>query len=445
MKKELDLRGDSVVVSQSVSPPIPQHSSAESALSTLDSLSKAVDDNSSVPSSEFKVSMVTPWKQECGNAEYAERLCVALRAFSDITPFDLRNFSEDFELRSKFSVRNHFETLIAQINQKASDIVHIQHEFCFFGRSIQRSNREFLRFTRQIHAPIVVTLHTWLDSGVNPHKRMKSFLKNPIGFVREKLQRKDYYKALCNCRGIVVHSHDTYSQVVSTYPKLRNRVRIIQIPISPVESGVLTPTVTKNVGDIWMLLPGFVSPYKGHSDAIKVLEYLPANVKLVIAGGRHPKDRGAARYWMELLQMVETKGLQKRVIFTGFLSTGSEQAAVLKQADLFILPYKEVGQSGSAVLADALAYDRPVVTSRARSMFAYRMSQDCVYSSSSTDVADSKAFAELIVKLLENKEESLQVASSRVAAAMRYSLESVGSEYKKLYSDVRRWSACKSA
>jgi hypothetical protein len=34
---------------------------------------------------------------------------------------------------------------------------------------------------------------------------------------------------------------------------------------------------------------------------------LPENLKLVIAGGRHPKDRGAARYWMELLQAVETK------------------------------------------------------------------------------------------------------------------------------------------
>ena len=419
-------------------------SPSESALSTLDSISTAIEGENSTNSS-INVSMVTPWKQECGNAEYAERLCVAINRFANITPIDLRNFSEDFELRSRIGVKKYFRQLIADINRQESEIVHLQHEYCFFGRSIQRSNCEFLRFTQRVKRPIVVTLHTWLESSVNPTRKLKSYLKNPVSCIREMIQRKDYYKALCNCKGIVVHSHETYTQLVSTYPKLRDRVRIIQIPISPVDSGTKAPPIEKENGDVWMLLPGFVSPYKGHSDAINVLEHLPEHLKLVIAGGRHPKDRGAARYWMELLQAVETKGLQERVIFTGFLATGSEQASVLKQADLFILPYKEVGQSGSAVLADALAYDRPVVTSRARSMFAYRMSQDCVYSSVSTDVTNPKSFAELIVSLLENKAEHSHLASNRVAAIERYSLESIGAEYKKLYSEVRSQIECKSA
>lgn len=438
----LSQNGTSISIN-SISPNNSDESPFESALSTLDSISSAVEDEDS-PTSSLNVSMVTPWKQECGNAEYAERLCVALKRFSNVTPFDLRNFSEDFELRSRIGVRNYFRQLVEDINSQEADIVHLQHEYCFFGRSIQRSNCEFLRFTQRVKQPIVVTLHTWLESSVNPVRKLKSFLKNPVSCFREMVQRKDYYKALCNCKGIVVHSHETYTQLVSTYPKLRNRVRIIQIPISPVDSGAKASTIQKGKGDIWMLLPGFVSPYKGHSDAIKVLEHLPENFKLVIAGGRHPKDRGASRYWMELLQAVETQGLQKRVIFTGFLATGSEQASVLKQADLFMLPYKEVGQSGSAVLADALAYDRPVVTSRARSMFAYRMSQDCVYSSVSTDVTNSQSFAELIVSLLENKAEHSHVASHRVAAIKRYSLECIGAEYKKLYSELRSQVECKS-
>ncbi len=417
----------------------------ESVLSTLDCLSNAVDNENRASPNAVTVSMITPWKQECGNAEYAERLCVALEPFSHVTPFDLRNFSEDFELRSRAGVRKHFQDLIKCINQQDSDIVHIQHEYCFFGRSIQRSNHEFLRFTEKIKKPIVVTLHTWLESNVNPGRKLKSFLKNPLNFVREKIQRKDYYKALCRCKAIVVHSHETYTQLVSTYPRLRDRVRIIQIPISPVESSLQVPPITKKTGEVWMLLPGFVSPYKGHHDAISALEHLPENYKLVIAGGRHPKDRGASRYWMELLQTVEGKGFQNKVIFTGFLATGGEQASVLKQADIFILPYKEVGQSGSAVLADALAYDRPVVTSRARSMFAYRMGQDCVYSSVSTDVTDAKAFAAHIIDSLENKAEDSHVASHRIAAIKRYSLDAIGFEYKQLYTDVRSETECKSA
>jgi hypothetical protein len=93
----------------------------EWALSTLDSISKAVEDENSTTSS-INVSMVTPWKQECGNAEYAERLCVALKRFSNITPFDLRNFSEDFELRSRIGVKKYFRQLILLFWAKHSEI-----------------------------------------------------------------------------------------------------------------------------------------------------------------------------------------------------------------------------------------------------------------------------------------------------------------------------------
>ena len=72
------------------------------------------------------------------------------------------------------------------------------------------------------------------------------------------------------------------------------------------------------------------------------------------------------------------------------------------------------------------------------------MSQDCVYSSVSTDVTDPKGFAELIISSLTNKAERSHVASNRIAAIKRYSLEAIGFEYKQLYTDVRSKLACKS-
>ncbi len=380
--------------------------------------------------------MVTPWKQKCGNAEYAERLCGALYYFSKVTPFDLRNFMEESTLRSKKSVRKYFRELVEKVNSQGSDIVHIQHEFCFFGQSIQRSNHEFFRFTKCINKPIVVTLHTFLESGLKKGRSLKLFLKKPLHYIRDLIRADEFYKALLRCEAIVVHSNDTYTQLVSMYPKLRKRVNIIQIPIALVESSVSVPSIVKKSDDIWMVLTGFVTPYKGHEYAINALEYLPENFKLVIAGGRHPKDRGASRYWLELLGIIQEKGLQNRVLFTGFLATGSEQASILKQADLFVLPYKEVGQSGSAVLADALAYDRPVVTSNARSMFVYRMSSDCVYSSVSIDVTNAIGFADGILNTLKNTDESSCIASHRKAAIARYSLNSIGLLYKQLYKQV---------
>jgi len=408
--------------------------SIECSLPAIESLSRELNINSASPI--LSVSMVTPWKQKCGNAEYAERLCGALDSFSKVTPFDLRNFMEESTLRSKKSVRKHFRELVEKVNSQGSDIVHIQHEFCFFGQSIQRSNHEFFRFTKCINKPIVVTLHTFRESGLKKGRNLKLFLKKPLRYIRDLIRTDEYYKALRRCEAIVVHSHDTYTQLVSTYPKLRKRVNIIQIPIALVESSVSVPSITKKSDDIWMVLTGFVTPYKGHEYAINALEHLPKNFKLVIAGGRHPKDRGASRYWIELLGIIQEKRLQNRVLFTGFLATGGEQAAILKQADLFVLPYKEVGQSGSAVLADALAYDRPVVTSNARSMFVYRMSSDCVYSSVSIDVTDAIGFADGILNMLKNTDESSCIVSHRKAAIARYSLNSIGLLYKQLYKQV---------
>lgn len=382
--------------------------------------------------------MITPWKQECGNAEYAERLCNALDNFANVTPFDLRNFAEDFELRSASSVRKHFDDMLAKINSQDSDVVHIQHEFCFFGRSIQRSNREFLRFVQSIKKPIVVTLHTWLDRGAYaPKWKMSHILKRPWEFVRSLAQRRHLESALDACEAIVVHTHDTYTLVVSALPKIRSKVHVVQIPIAPVDSNCAVPSIRKKEGDIWLLLPGFVSPYKGHRHAINALQKLPENYKLVIAGGRHPKDRGATRYWMELLTEVESRGLQSQVIFTGFLPTGAEQAAILKQADLFLLPYDEVGQSGSAVLADALAYDRPVVTSRARSMYAYRMSQDTVYCCTSIDVGNADALAATIAKTFADNPVNKEIARQRRAAQARFSPDRIAEAYEQLYMDVR--------
>lgn len=416
-----------------VVPPLSQPSSAGAA-----SQATTVQPAAAPPTeNKVKLCMVTPWKQECGNAEYAERLCVALERFSDVTPFDLRNFADDFELRSPARVREYFDGLLARINAQDADVVHIQHEFCFFGRSIQRSNREFLRFVKQVNKPIVITLHTWLESGNDKRKlKLKTVLKNPWQLFRSAAHRKHLYKSLCAASAIVVHTHDTYSMLVAAFPRLRERIHIVQIPIARVENVSAIPGLVKAPGDVWIMLPGFVSPYKGHQHAVDALETLPPNYKLVIAGGRHPKDRRAPRYWMELLTEVEEKGLQSRVLFTGFLPS-SEQAAVLKQADIFLLPYDEVGQSGSAVLADALAYDRPVITSRARSMFAYRMSQDTVYCCTSTDVADPDVLAAEILKASRFEEADAEVRRHRTAAMARYSLAAIGSAYERLYKDVR--------
>jgi glycosyltransferase involved in cell wall biosynthesis len=386
--------------------------------------------------SKYRVCMLTPWKQECGNAEYAERLIAALDPFADVHPVDLLNFADEIELRKEKNVKGHFQAVLEQVESTSADVVHIQHEFCFFGRSIQRSNKQLHKVLDAIQQPIVLTLHTWLD---NPSPNVKVRFRNLFKLLRSADHNRVLYRALKKCDSIVVHTHETFAQVASSFPLLRKRLRICQIPISPVDSKGIEPSIKKGEGEIWLVLPGFVSRYKGHGHAINALSLLPKEYKLVVAGGRHPKDRAATRYWMSLLADIEKKGLESRVIFTGFLQSGAEQSALLRQADCFLLPYDEVGQSGSAVLADAIAHDKPVITSKARSMYAYRMGQDTTYSSISIDVDNPDQLAVSIIESIERESdvECIQQVHRRAASA-GHSSDAIGRLYESIYSDLVR-------
>ena len=45
-----------------------------------------------------------------------------------------------------------------------------------------------------------------------------------------------------------------------------------------------SPAFSKKPGERWVVVPGFISPYKGHPDAVAAVERLPDHFRLVIAG-----------------------------------------------------------------------------------------------------------------------------------------------------------------
>lgn len=144
------------------------------------------------------------------------------------------------------------------------------------------------------------------------------------------------------------------------------------------------------------LRSGFITPYKGHIHALNALKLLPDNFKLIFAGGVHPKNKSAADYWIKLLSVMDASRLAERVHITGFIDSAADQAELFLRADVFVLPCDEVGQSGSAVLADVLPYKKPVITSSATSMATYRMAASTVHSSIIASVDSPVAFAKAI-------------------------------------------------
>ena len=379
---------------------------------------------------------MTPWDQECGNAEYAKRLAAGLDVFATVTPCEMVNFNDpDLEygrLRRRLICRR----AVRDVNALAPDLVHIQHEFCFFGRRIREANRNFRRAVRSLRKPIVVTLHTWpwgsSMSRIRP--RWLRWLRTAQG----NRAKKHLLRTLKQVDAIVVHSKDTYQQLINESPRWKKKTFLIPIAVEPLTHRDVTPPIRKRPDEHWIILPGFVSRYKGHSHALNALSLLPDTYRLVVAGGVHPNDKTGHDYWMQILAEADALGLQDRIIFTGFLTNPQVQAAVLHQADCFLLPYDEVGQSGSAVLADALAHFRPVVTSTARSMFVYRGNLDTVGSSVSVDVTDAALLAATIQRCVElTPPAPLLMRRHQQAVHQKYSLDQTQQRYQQVYQAVQ--------
>jgi len=381
------------------------------------------------------VALLTPWDQQCGNAEYAKRLAAGLEQFATILPFDMRNLIDGEKRIGRRELDRYFHDLVDAVNASDADLIHIQHEFCFFARRIAPANRRFHQVMRRLRKPVVVSLHTWLKSMSRAQRnRLSSQL---VETVLHGHRNRHIASALRRADAIVLHSKDTHKYFVETFPDLKKRVHVVPIPIERPVTATVEPTLRKGPRDTWVMLPGFVSRYKGHGHVLSALRYLPDGFKLIVAGGVHPKDKTGNDYWMDLIQQADVWGLQSRILFTGFLATAADQAAILEQADVFVLPYDEVGQSGSAVLADVLSYDRPVVTSRSRSMFVYRMDRDTAFSSIATDVGDAEQLAATIRQCARFEPELYaETRQHRAVARQRYSLTNTRSAYERIYRGV---------
>ena len=384
-------------------------------------------------SRKISIALLTPWNQQCGNAEFAKRLTSGFGSFAAVEPIELENLIEHDTLDSRRKQERYITKLIKQVHASDADLVHIQHEFCFFGRARRYADRRLLRLMRNIRKPIILSLHTWKKSMC--WKSEKPSLKSALSAICYKIKNRRMRRCLLAADAIVVHSKDTYAKIIKAYPRLRKRVYLLPIPVEPVVSDGVTAPYQKRPGEKWLVLPGFVSRYKGHRHIIDAMPGLPSEFRLVIAGGVHPKDRLGHEYWSELLTRIDEVGCQDRVVFTGFLEDSAEQAAVLKQADVFVLPYDEVGQSGSAVLADVLSCGRPIVTSLARSMFVYRHGNDTVYSSSAVDVEDVDKLQQAVVDATDPVSSPRRQLHQR-NVQKKFCLYQMATQYKLMYESV---------
>jgi glycosyltransferase involved in cell wall biosynthesis len=167
------------------------------------------------------------------------------------------------------------------------------------------------------------------------------------------------------CDHIFVHTQKMKDELCQDFGVAENTVTVIRHPINDAFPDTdLTPSEAKRLlglqeNEKAVLFFGRIRPYKGIEHLLAAFQLLAANhsnYRLIIAG--EPK-KGSEEYRNQIEQTVKTEFTPGQVIMKIQFIPDEEMEVHLKAADVLVLPYKEIFQSG--VLFLAYSFGLPVV------------------------------------------------------------------------------------
>jgi D-inositol-3-phosphate glycosyltransferase len=168
------------------------------------------------------------------------------------------------------------------------------------------------------------------------------------------------------CDHIFVHTQKMKSELCQDFGVSDKAVTVLRHPINDAFPDTeLTPAEAKRRlgiadSDMTILFFGRIRPYKGLEYLLAAYHLLSAdkraNYRLIVAG--EPK-KGSEEYLQEIRQTVERDFSQGQVILRIQFIPDDDMELYLKGADVLVLPYKEIFQSG--VLFLAYSFGLPVV------------------------------------------------------------------------------------
>ena len=223
-----------------------------------------------------------------------------------------------------------------------AEVVVLQHEYGLFAG---RDGAEVLDFVDALSTPLVVVLH--------------SVLAKPSRHQREILERLIRASSM-----VVVQSDHARSRLINNYGARAENVAVIGHGASANFEGE-----RPDVGHPRILTWGLLGPGKGIEHAIaafaRVARREPA-ATYVVAGATHPKVLAAEgeRYRRALEAECARLGVARRVVFDQGYRDWESLRALVRSADVVLLPYDSREQESSGVLVEALASGKPVVATR---------------------------------------------------------------------------------
>ena len=226
----------------------------------------------------------------------------------------------------------------------SADIGVIQHEYGIFDG---RDGAAIVDVMRDAPVPLIVVLHTVL---AEPSRSQQRILE-----------------AVCeSAAAVVTQSHAARQRLFQRFAVEAGKIHVIPHGAAPnltVDDGDPAPSRRR---EQVVLTWGLIGPGKGleHAiDAIAELSDLDPAPRYVIAGQTHPKVRAAQgeTYREGLRARALSLRVAERVHFDDRYRSVEELNALIRTADIVLLPYESRDQVTSGVLVEALASGKPVV------------------------------------------------------------------------------------
>jgi glycosyltransferase involved in cell wall biosynthesis len=365
--------------------------------------------------------------RRCGIATFTTDLCETVAAVAPLLRCDAVAMNDSsqghaYPQRVCFEIdanrREEYDTAADFINLHDPDVVCLQHEFGIFGGTW---GRYVIPMLRQLHTPIVTTLHTVFKEPDDTQRQI----------ICELAELSDR---------LIVMSRRAEQFLLDIYHVPASQVAFVHhgIPDVPFVDSNYYKDKFQAEGRRVMLTFGLLRPEKGIEYAI---DALPAVVRefpdllYIILGATHPhiKRTSGEQYRYDLINRVNQLGLADNVAFVDRFVSLDELKDYLGAADVYITPYLDEEQVTSGTLAYALGTGKAVVST------PYWYAEELLADERGRLVPfrNADAVAETLIDLFQNETARHAMRKRAYNYGREMTWPEVARQYLRIFDEVR--------
>ncbi|MFV9875177.1 MAG: glycosyltransferase [Rickettsiales endosymbiont of Dermacentor nuttalli] len=332
-----------------------------------------------------KLAIISSFNESCGNAAFTQLLVDSIHKYTDyhvtVIPLNLNILQSCFNTERNLGDK-HIDNICKML--KDFDAVNIQLEAGLYGM-LPHDIVNRIKKLVNAHPVISVTLHSprLISQDYNLFKEgvkklfalhIKQGLKTILSSLKPtfiETNRKILKFLIKNKCRLIVHTTRAQRQINNLYNYHNvdlHPLKMVDIDykfntevMENIKTGLKIPNNSIIIG-----MFGYISKYKGHSIALKAMERLPNNYKLIIFGRQHPQticNNSMDLYLESLVNRVDSiPSLKNRVFFMGEFND-NDFINIAASIDIVWLPYYENGQDGSGIASICCDVSKAVLAS----------------------------------------------------------------------------------